>query len=106
MFFSQAAGGKWQSEGSLVDSSLTDTSKEQRLGWEIAESVKHLPGRHKYLSAMSGSHVKKKKKKKARCGMCLQYQHCRDGDRRIPGAHWLAHQVLVREPVSKEVDSS
>lgn len=43
-FFSQAAGGKWQSKGQSGGlSSLTDTRKEQKLGWAIAESVNYLP---------------------------------------------------------------
>lgn len=42
-FFSQAAGGKWLSKGSLVDSLPSGTRKEQKLGWVIAESVNYPP---------------------------------------------------------------
>lgn len=42
-FFFQAAGGKWLSKGSLVDSLPSGTRKEQKLGWVIAESVNYPP---------------------------------------------------------------
>lgn len=83
-FFFQAAGGKWLSKGSLVDSLPSGTRKEQKLDWAIAESVNYPPcsirASVQFAEVMWG-------KKKARCGMCLLYQHCRDGDRRIPRAH-------------------
>lgn len=94
-----------RARGSLVDSLPSDTRKEQKLGWAIAESVNYPPcgirASVQFAEVMWGN-----KKLDVVCACCTSTVGMETGGSLELMGQLPLLQVLVRDPVSKEVDNS